>query len=109
MKTHSAHSDPRAFGGGRWGGCSSEPSPQQQRTLKVVACLTLAHGKAPTCRKLGSVLGCSRQAAQYRLHYLEKKGLWSARRWALTEAGVAATRPLIEDALAALQLSQSAA
>lgn len=76
---------------------------EQERALQMVACLTLLRGRAPTCRQLGNVLGCSRQAAHQRLHYLEKKGFWSGRRWALTEAGLAATRPLIDRALAALQ------
>lgn len=77
-------------------------SAEQGRTLTIVACLTLLHGKSPTLRQLASVLGCSRPAAHYRLHYLEKKGFWSARRWAITEAGLAATRPLVDRAIAAL-------
>ncbi len=102
MKTHRAHSDPRAFGGGRWGGCSSGPSSEQAHTLTVVACLTVLHGRSPTLRQLASVLGCSRPAVHYRLHYLEKKGFWNARQWALTPAGLAATRPIVDRAIAAL-------
>lgn len=77
-------------------------SVEQRRTLTTVACLTLLHGKAPTLRQLGSVLGCSRPACHYRLHYLEKKGLWSAQRWSLTDAGLSATRPLVDRAIAGL-------
>lgn len=77
-------------------------SAEQGRTLKVVACLTLLHGRSPTLRQLASVLGCSRPAAHYRLHYLEKKGYWSAKRWAITESGIAETRPLVDRALAEL-------
>ena len=85
-------------------------SREQGRALQIVACLTLLHGKAPTFRQLSAALGCSRQAAQYRLHYLEKKGLWKSSgdrnaRGALTEAGILATRSLIDRALAALQSS----
>lgn len=85
-----------------------ELSPEQGRALQIVACLTLLHGRAPTFEELGSALGCSRQAAQYRLHYLEKKGFWRSSgsrsaRGELTVAGITATRALIDRALAALQ------
>ncbi|MEY4548255.1 MAG: LexA binding domain [Pseudomonadota bacterium] len=75
---------------------------EQGRTLTIVACLTLLHGKAPTLRQIASVLGCSRPAAHYRLHYLEKKGFWNAARWSLTAAGLSATRPLVDRAIAGL-------
>lgn len=77
-------------------------SAEQGRTLTIVACLTLLHGRSPTLRQLAGVLGCSRPAVHYRLHYLEKKGFWSARRWALTPAGLEATRPIVDRAIGSL-------
>jgi DNA-binding Lrp family transcriptional regulator len=77
-------------------------SVEQGRTLTIVACLTLLHGRAPTLRQIASVLGCSKPAVHYRLRYLEKKGLWNAARWSLTEAGLSATRPLVDRAIVAL-------
>lgn len=82
-------------------------SEQQCRTLTIVACLTLLRGESPTMAELAGVLGCSRQAAQCRLHYLEKKGYWRSsgkrdERGRLTGAGLDATRPLVDRALADL-------
>ncbi|HEY6056213.1 MAG TPA: hypothetical protein VIU86_19945 [Gaiellaceae bacterium] len=77
-------------------------SSEQRRTLTVVACLTVLHGRAPTLRQIAAVLGCSRPAAHYRLHYLEKKGLWHSRSWQMTEPGVLTTRSLVDRALAEL-------
>lgn len=82
-------------------------SVEQGRTLTIVACLTVLYGRSPTLRQIASVLGCSRPAAHYRLHYLEKKGYWSAARWALTEAAVSATRPLLDCAIVSLTASSS--
>lgn len=79
-------------------------SPQQRRTLTVVACLTVLQGRVPTLRKIAAELGCNRAAAHYRLHYLEKKGLWNSKAWALTTAGLEQTRPLVERQLASLDL-----
>lgn len=77
-------------------------APEQRRTLTIVACLTLLHGRAPTLREIAKGLGCSKPAAHYRLHYLEKKGLWAAQRWALTDAGLEEARELIERAVEGL-------
>jgi hypothetical protein len=110
MKTHPArpsqshsgarageHSGGRSRGGGRWSGCETLPSPEQRHTLTVLAYLTLHMGEPPTLRQLAEALGCSRPAAHYRLYYLEKKGYWTSRFWALTRAGVdVILRPLME-------------
>jgi hypothetical protein len=63
-------------------------SHSQRKTLHALACLTLLHGRSPTLRELGHVFGCSKPAALYRLRWLEKKGLCSAERRALTETGL---------------------
>lgn len=79
-----------------------ELSSEQRRTLTVIACLTVLHGRVPTLRQIAEALGCSRQAAHYRLHYLEKKGLWRASDWAMPGPGVTMTRSLVDLALASL-------
>lgn len=77
-------------------------SVEQQRTLTVVVCLTLLHGRMPTLREMAAVLGCSREAARCRLHYLEKKGFWNAKRWGITEAGLRETRATLDRAIPGL-------
>lgn len=60
--------------------------------LSAVACLTLLHGRPPALSELGAVLGISKQAVFYRLHWLGKKGLWSRPTRAITPAGLRCAR-----------------
>lgn len=78
-------------------------SPEQRRTLTVVACLTLLHERMPTLQEIARALGCSRPAVHYRLFYLEKKGLWSAKSWGITDAGLLETHTAVSRALAELR------
>jgi DNA-binding IclR family transcriptional regulator len=61
---------------------------EQHRTIQTLACLTLLHRRPPALSELGAVLGISKQAAFYRLHWLEKKGLWRRTDRALTAEGL---------------------
>jgi Mn-dependent DtxR family transcriptional regulator len=45
-------------------------------------------GRAPALREIAEVLQVSKPAVFYRLHWLEKKGLWSKANRAITEAGL---------------------
>lgn len=65
---------------------------EQQRTISVIACLTLLHGgRAPTLSEIGEVLGVTKEAVFYRLHWLEKKGLWRKEDRSVTELGLRTT------------------
>jgi len=64
----------------------------QRRTLGAIACLTLLHGRSPTLSELGRVLRVTKQAADYRLHWLAKKGLWSRTQRVITQAGLRCAR-----------------
>lgn len=61
---------------------------EQRGTIQTLACLTLLHGHGPTLGELAEVLGVSKPAAFYRLHWLEKKGLWSKADRSITAAGL---------------------
>jgi DNA-binding IclR family transcriptional regulator len=60
----------------------------QQHAIRVIACLTLLHGRAPELGELAEVLGISKPGAVHRLHWLEKKGLCSSSGRALTQLGL---------------------
>jgi DNA-binding MarR family transcriptional regulator len=61
---------------------------EQERAIRVVACLTLLHGRAPTLEEIASALGCSKPAASKRLRYMEKKGLCEQSARSVTELGL---------------------
>lgn len=61
---------------------------EQRHTINALACLTLLRGRAPLVRELGAALGVSKQAASYRLHWLEKKGLWRREDRSITTTGL---------------------
>lgn len=65
-----------------------EVTEVQHRTLEVVAGLTLLHRRTPSLQEIATVLRCSRVAVFYRLHWLEKKGLWSGNARTITESGL---------------------
>lgn len=61
---------------------------EQRRTIQTLACLTLLHGRSPALGELAEVLGVSKPAAFYRLHWLEKKGLWCKASHSITTSGL---------------------
>jgi Mn-dependent DtxR family transcriptional regulator len=64
---------------------------EQRRTLRIIAGLTLLHDTSPAISELARVLRVSKPAAFYRLHWLEKKGLWCRASRTLTESGLSAS------------------
>jgi predicted transcriptional regulator len=63
-------------------------SSSQRRTLEVFLALRLLHRRAPTLMELARSLRVTRQAVHYRLHWLEKKGLWNGSGRTITEPGL---------------------
>lgn len=63
---------------------------EQQRAVRVIACLTLLHGRPPQQPEIAAVLGVTKVAIHKRLHYMAKKGLWSREERRLTEQGLRA-------------------
>jgi Mn-dependent DtxR family transcriptional regulator len=63
----------------------------QRRTLRIIAGLTLLRDGSPAISELAKVLQVSKPAAFYRLHWLEKKGLWCRASRTLTEFGLSAS------------------
>jgi len=61
---------------------------EQRRTVSTVACLTLLRGHSPSLTEIAEVLHVSKEAVFYRLHWLEKKGLWSKADRSLTPLGL---------------------
>jgi Mn-dependent DtxR family transcriptional regulator len=64
---------------------------EQQRAIQVIACLTLLHGRPPTLTEIAEVLEVTKEAVFYRLHWLEKKGLWRKEDRRVTELGLRTT------------------
>lgn len=69
------------------------PTPKQVRLLYEVECFTAVHGRPPTYRELATMLRVRVSTAGKHAHYAAKKGLHV--NLALTEAGLAAVRPLL--------------
>jgi hypothetical protein len=70
---------------------------EQRRTIRILACLTLLSGHAPTLAEMALELGVTRVAVCLRLRWLEKKGLCERATRILTELGLSAiglSRPL---------------
>lgn len=61
---------------------------EQERAIRVVACLTLLHGRAPTLDELATALGVSKPAVCKRLRYMEKKALIERGSGRITELGL---------------------
>jgi DNA-binding MarR family transcriptional regulator len=70
----------------------------QRQALSALACLQLLRGRAPTLGELAEVLQVSKPAAFYRLHWLEKKGLWQRSGRAITQAGLLSALGLVDTA-----------
>ena len=61
---------------------------EQRRTVSTLACLTLLLGHAPTLSEIAEVLHVTKEAVFYRLHWLEKKGLWCKADRSITALGL---------------------
>ncbi len=69
---------------------SNRVTEEQQHAIRVMACLTLLHGRAPALGELAAVWGISKPAVIHRLEWLDKKGLCCRRARTLTEQGLRA-------------------
>jgi len=75
-------------------------SSSQQRMLGVLACLMLLNaGQAPSIRQLAEALKVRKSTAWKRLHWIEKKGLWSGATRSLTETGLLSAKTGLVSAL----------
>jgi hypothetical protein len=65
-----------------------DPTPRQVRALYHTQCFTEVHGRPPSYRELGRLIGLDPKNTWRHMHYAQKKGLHVDR--VLTDAGRAA-------------------
>jgi predicted transcriptional regulator len=62
----------------------------QRHAIRIIACLTLLHGRPPTLSEIAEAMRVTKVAICLRLRWLEKKGLCERASRAITEPGLRA-------------------